>query len=84
MLLWACEATPEICNEEIFGRVHPFDCMAALEELPFAKQAHTVYLARAPRRFVEPQFQSPKFDAVDNPFQPRAIAQLTKIWKHSE
>ena len=38
--------------------------------------------ANAYRIFAEPQFQTPPFGAVKNPYAPHAIVQLPKIWKH--
>ncbi|KAM0801620.1 hypothetical protein BDR22DRAFT_888510 [Usnea florida] len=38
--------------------------------------------ASAFRIFAEPQFQTPPFGAVKNPYAPHAIVQLPKIWKH--
>ena len=38
--------------------------------------------ANADRLFAEPQFQTPPFGAVKNPYAPNAIVQLPKIWKH--
>ena len=37
--------------------------------------------ANADRTFAEPQFQTPPFGAVPNPYAPNAIVQLPKIWK---
>ena len=38
--------------------------------------------ANAFRIFADPEFQSPPFGAVPNPYAPKAIVQLPKIWKH--
>lgn len=74
----------QVCSEEIYGRVNRYDCLIAFNEIPFAQQPVSSIQPRAPRLFAEPQFQIPKFSAVNNILRPQAIVQLPKMWKHSK
>ena len=73
-----------VCDGLVYGTPKIGDCEQALLQIPFARQADSSPQNRSPQLFVEPQFQSPPFNAIINNFRPQPIVQLPKIWKHSK
>lgn len=72
-----------LCDKDLFGTPKMEDCYQAMFWIPYINRpAKDTPDARAPRIFAEPQFLVPPFKAVKNPYAPKAIVQLPKIWKH--
>lgn len=76
------QADPPLCSKDLFGSPQPNDCYQAMFWIPYinAPARHSPDAA-APRIFAEPRFLSPPFGAAKNPYAPKAIVQLPKIWK---
>ena len=76
-------ATAILCDKDLYGTPNMQDCYEAMFWIPYINPpARDSPEAKAFRIFAEPQFQSPPFGAVKNPYAPNAIVQLPKIWKH--
>ena len=84
LLAQALLVTSWICSDEIYGRVNAYDCHMAIGKIPFAQLPASHDAALNIRQFSEPQFQNPKFGALENHIPSQAIVQLPKMWKHSE
>ena len=70
---------PPYCDKNFYGSPKIEDCKQAIfwipKRNPNADQAHV---------FAEPQLLNPPFNAVKNPYAPKAIIQLPKIFKYGE
>ena len=70
---------PPHCDKEFYGSPKIEDCNQAIfwipKKNPNADSSHI---------FAEPQLLSPPFNAVKNPYAPKAIIQLPKIFKYGE
>lgn len=72
-----------LCDKNMFGKPNIQDCYQALFWIPYANApARDSPDAKAKRLFAEPQYLDPPFKAVKNPYAPKAIVQLPKIWKY--
>lgn len=59
------------------------DCYEAMFRIPYSNApAKDTPDAKALRVFAKPQYLSPPFKAVKNPYALKAIVQLPKCWKH--
>ncbi|CAF9917860.1 MAG: hypothetical protein ALECFALPRED_000385 [Alectoria fallacina] len=77
------QVNPPLCDKDLFGAPKLEDCYQAMFWIPYINQpAKDSPDAKAFRVFAEPQFLNPPFSAVKNPYAPKAIVQLPKIWKH--
>ncbi|CAD6587387.1 MAG: hypothetical protein ASARMPRED_003080 [Alectoria sarmentosa] len=71
-----------LCDKNLFGAPKLEDCYQAMFWIPYINQpAKDSPDAKASRMFAEPQFLNPSFNAVKNPYAPKAIVQLPKIWE---
>ena len=76
-------AIAQSCSKDLYGTPNIQDCYEAMFWIPYINPPGRYSPdAQAFRIFAEPQFQSPPFGAVQNPYAPKAIVQLPKIWKH--
>ena len=76
------QVDPPLCDKDLFGTPRVEDCYEAMFWIPYInKPAKDTPDAKALRIFAEPQFLDPPFKAVKNPYAPKAIVQLPKIWK---
>lgn len=76
------QANPPLCDKDLFGSPNIKDCYEAMFWIPYINApVKDTPDAKALRIFAEPQFLDPPFKAVKNPFAPKAIVQLPKVWK---
>ena len=73
------QAGPLQCDKEFYGSPKIEDCNQAIFWIP-KKNPN----ADASHIFAEPQLLNPPFNAVKNPYAPKAIIQLPKIFKYGE
>ena len=69
------QVDPPYCDKDFYGSPKIEDCNQAIFWIPKKDQAHL---------FAEPQLLNPPFNSVQNPYAPRAIIQLPKIFKYGE
>jgi len=71
------------CDRVRFGTPNPEDCKEAMFWIPYHnKPASTYSDAKAFRLYVEPRRLDPPFRDVKDPYPPRAIVQMPRIWKY--
>ena len=77
------QVDPPLCDKGLFVTPKIQDCYQAMFWIPYINRpAKDTPDASALRIFAEPQYLNPPFKAVKNPYAPKAIVQLPKIWKY--
>ena len=83
LIVQSVQAGSYRCDAEWMGRPKLQDCRILFSQLPFAT-THGDGQLDATRLFIKPQFLTPPFSPVENPFPVNSMVQLPKIWRYSK
>ncbi|KAG7006747.1 hypothetical protein G7Y79_00013g035190 [Physcia stellaris] len=82
LIVQSVQAGSYRCDAQWMGRPKLRDCRTLFSQLPFAT-THGDGQLDATRLFIEPQFLTPPFSPVENPFPVNSMVQLPKIWRYN-